>query len=111
MMDTVKLVETRENDFLYEMINNYKWCAELFENGVTKPPIKELAFLNKKLEMFNDLYDLNDVRHTLNLGQREPKFFSLIDNRPLLNFDDINSIRELNAKIDLDINVMHKAFT
>ena len=40
IMDTVKQVDGRENDFLYDMINQYlreikyKWAAELFEKGL-----------------------------------------------------------------------------
>ena len=78
-MDTVKQVDVRENDFLYDMINQYlreckyKWAAELFEKGLTEKPSKQLILLNSKLAALNDIHDIHDLKESMHLSERNLK--------------------------------------
>ena len=114
IMDTVKQVDVRENDFLYDMINQYlreckyKWAAELFEKGLTEKPSKQLILLNSKLAALNDIHDIHDLKESMHLSERNLKHIPWLHNKALLNFDKIENMEQLNYKIELDINVMHK---
>ena len=117
IMDTVKEVDGRENDFLYDMINQYsrepkyKWAAEMFESREIDAPSKQLILLNKKLAVLNDLYDMQDRKHLIQLSDKKDlHHLKLINNKLLMDFDNIDSFKQLNWKVGKDLSVLENIF-
>ena len=117
IMDTVKEVDGKENDFLFDMINQYlrepqyKWAAELFDEGLTEKPTEQMMLLNRKLAALNDIYDIYDFKEKMRLiDYGDLKYIPSLHNKALLDFDNIENLEQLNYKIDLDIHVLDKLF-
>jgi len=117
IMDTVKEVKNKENDFLYDMVNmylrepKYKWIAESFDSKIDVKPTAQLILLNKKLDYLNEIEYINQQHKTMALGSRTNfNYIKLVDTKFLMNFDDINNFKELDLKLGKDLNFLKNYF-
>lgn len=119
IIDSVKVVNDKENDYLYDMVNlykremKYKWIAEYFDSktNIFMEPTKKLNLLNKKLNVMNDLYLFNKHRNEILLGNYiDYKYIALLDNKSMMDFSNIKNLHDLNVKTFRDLNLLKKAF-
>ena len=114
-MDTVKEVNLKENDFLYDIINtylhdpDYKWAAELFDEKytVTEEPSQLLRDLNSKLDLFDELKYLYYRRSLIESSyDSDRNYIETLENRSLHDFSDIKSINQFNIKVKRDLLII-----
>jgi hypothetical protein len=113
IMDSVKVVDGKENDFLYDMINmylrepNYKWIAELYEHKGLNQPSKQLIILNKKMNLLNDLQALKDKKEWVVFEDAvDFNYMGLFEKINIMDFENVNDLNELNWRIGRDMEIL-----
>lgn len=114
IMDTVKEVNGKENDFLYEMINmylrdnNYKWAAELWESKENDKPSAQLQRLNEQLKDLDELRALYESMYSIdNTDLMDTDYIESFDlsydRSSIMDFDDVKTYKQFNYKKHQDM--------
>jgi hypothetical protein len=118
LMDTVREVKDKENDFLFDMINlylkepRYIWVAELFENrGPQETSTKLIKELEQKYQLLYNLIEYNELQRPNLLKEIEVKpadyaFIKDLTNKHIFDFDFIESLNQFDYKVLRDIHVL-----
>jgi hypothetical protein len=115
-MDAVKKVEAKEDDFLFDMLNEYlrdkkyKWVPELHNLKIEKGnDINwDLIKLNENLESLYKLELKNSLIQLilLNPDNNNNEFLDKLNSMHITDFKGIKNIEQLNFKLERDVHVM-----
>jgi hypothetical protein len=118
LMDAVKEVEAKEDDFLFDMLNaclldkQYKWVPELHNKLILKENVNvslDLIKINEDLEVFNKIELINESKQLL-LLQPDTIDLDFIESlnkqMHIMDFRGIKNIEQLNLKLGRDLHIM-----
>jgi len=69
---------------------------------------KQLIWLNKKLDLLNDIEYLQKKKELIILNDKIN--YNLIHTTKIMDFDNINNLQELNYKLGKDLNTIQSVF-
>jgi len=115
-MDTVKNVKSKEDDFLFDMLNEclrdrkYRWVPELYNFKMEKGDNInwDLIQLNEDLDFLYQLEFQNYYKQylILNSDNNNFEFIDKLDFKQIMDFKEIENIEQLNLKLGRDVHVM-----
>jgi len=74
-------------------------------------PSEQLKMLNSKLKDLNDLKNFYEKMHLVDFTKENNlKYMELLENKSIMDFEDITSIQQLNLKITRDVLVLKNLF-